>query len=293
MKKFLLYILKVFLIGLVLAYVIAEFSFWSLRRGNFYKPSFVENSIEEKEVDYIILGASTALTGIDTKLLDSLTGLNGYNLAIDDTGLPNHYLMLAHFLETGYRTKKVILAPTESSLTQRADLGNNNYRFLMYHRKSYIQDYYAELEQNSHQFPVLSNTTYFPFLGISYYNVELFFPSLVSSIQPSKKNRFDERGNYKYPSKIFKTGLKKTDVVNVDFDHQYLKRIQELCKKNQIELYIYLPPIYRKKLTWRSTDLEIIDFTSLFKSNHFFYDRLHLNPEGNKIATEELAKTLL
>lgn len=278
-----------------MAYAIAEFSFWSLRRGNFYKPSFVENAIKEKEVDYIILGASTALTGIDTKLLDSLTGLKGYNLAIDDTGLPNHYLMLVHFLETGHTTKKVILAPTESSLTQQADLGNNDYRFLMYHRKSYIQDYYTELELNSHQFPVLSSTTYFPFLGISYYNVELFFPSLVSSIQPFKKNRFDERGNYKYPSIIFKTGLKKTDVVNVDFDHQYLKRIQELCKKNQIELYIYLPPIYLKKLTWQwqSTDLEIIDFTSLFKSNHFFYDRLHLNPEGNKIATEELAKTLL
>ena len=291
MKKFLLYILKVFLIGLVLAYVIAEFSFWSLRRGNFYKPSFVENSIKEKEIDYIILGASTALTGIDTKLLDSLTGLNGFNLAIDDTGLPNHYLMLAHFLETGHRTKKVILAPTLSSLKETSGtLGDNDYRFLMYNKRDYTYNYYDELE-NGDRFPVLSSTKYFPFLGISYYNVELFFPSLVSALKPKKHNRFDEVGDYTYPNRKFKSS-QEFETKDIDFKNDYFQRILATCQSKGIELLIYFPPIYNTEIYWESSSLEILNLTNYLKETKYFYDEIHVNKIGKTEATKIIAENI-
>lgn len=291
MKKFLFYILKVFLIGLVLAYAIAEFSFWSLRRGNFYKPSFVENSLKEKEVDYIILGASTALTGIDTKLLDSLTGLKGYNLAIDDTGLPNHYLMLVHFLETGHTTKKVILAPTLSSLKEtRGTLGDNDYRFSMYNKRDYTYNYYDELE-NGDRFPVLSSTKYFSFLGISYYNVELFFPSLVSALKPKKHNRFDEVGDYTYPNRKFKS-LKEFETKEVNFKNDYLQKIVTICQSKGMELLIYFPPIYNTEIYWESSSLEILNLTNSLKETKYFYDEIHVNKIGKIEATKIIAEKI-
>ena len=274
-----------------MAYATAEFSFWSLRRGNFYKPSFVENSIKEKEVDYIILGASTALTGIDTKLLDSLTGLNGFNLAIDDTGLPNHYLMLAHFLETGHRTKKVILAPTLSSLKEtRGTLGDNDYRFLMYNKRDYINNYYDELE-NGDRFPVLSSTKYLPFLGISYYNVELFFPSLVSVLKPNKHNRFDELGDYTYPNRKFKSS-KNFETKEIDFKNDYFQKIVATCQSKGIELLIYFPPIYNTEIYWESSTLEILNLTNALKKTKYFYDEIHVNKIGKTEATKKIAEKI-
>lgn len=285
MKKFLYYILKVFLVGLILAYFISELSFWALRRGNFYKPTFVENTIKEKEVDYIILGASTALTGIDTELLDTLTGLKGYNLAIDDTGLPNSYLMLQHFLATGHTTQKVILVPTESSLTQSSSLSDNDYRFLMYNKKRYVQNYYQELEASTENIPVLSQTTYFPFLGLSYFNVELFFPSLVSLFQPNKHNRFNNKGDYSYPKNNFKGEGEKSKKVVIEFDDEYLKKIENLCDRMGVELIVYFPPIYNTEFLISENQLNIVNLTTSFSSSKFFYDKIHINTEGKRKAT--------
>ena len=279
------------MVGLVLAYIISELSFWALRKGNFYKPTFVENSIKEKEVDYIILGASTALTGIDTKLLDSLTGLKGYNLAIDDTGLPNNYLMLEHFLNTGHRTKKIILVPTLSSIREeKSTLSDNDYRFLMYNKRDYVHKYYESLE-NKDQFPVLSKTKYFPFLGISYYNVELFFPSLVSVLKPKKHNRFNEVGDYSYPNKQFRSN-KSLEKKQINFENDYLQKIATICKSQNIDLLVYFPPIYNTEISWEASDLSILNLTNSLKDTKYFYDEIHVNALGKKEATKKIAEKL-
>ena len=279
--------------GIILASLMAEGSYWALRNGNFYKPTFVENSIQEKELDYIILGASTALTGIDSKLLDSLTGMKGYNLAIDDTGLPNNYLMLRHYLAQGKTVKQVILVPTVASLKEKkASLGDNDYRFLMYNKYDYVNYYYKELEQEGDKFPVLSTSKYVPFLGISYYNVELFFPSLVSLVKPNKRNRFDEFGNYTYPNKGFKAKNNKLKTEKVNFNNTYLKKIVQLCEKEGVQLSIYFPPIYNTRLKFEKHNLNLIDFTKKLKNSSDFYDALHVNRKGRIKMTIALSKEI-
>ncbi len=293
MKKFIFYFLKITLAGIILASLMAEGSYWALRNGNFYKPTFVENSIQEKELDYIILGASTALTGIDSKLLDSLTGMKGYNLAIDDTGLPNNYLMLRHYLAQGKTVKQVILVPTVASLKEKkASLGDNDYRFLMYNKYDYVNYYYKELEQEGDKFPVLSTSKYVPFLGITYFNVELFFPSLVSLVKSSKRNRFDEFGNYTYPDKKFRPEKSKLKTEKVNFKHKYFSKIVQLCKDENIQLSIYFPPIYRTKLIIPENSYKIIDFTEKLKNTTDFYDALHINQQGKIKITRALIEEL-
>jgi hypothetical protein len=294
MKKFIFYFLKITLAGIILASLIAEGSYWALRNGNFYKPTFVENSIKEKNLDYVVLGASTALTGIDTRLLDSITGMKGYNLAIDDTGMPNSYIMLKHYLAQRKTTKKVILVPTVSSLKEEnSTLGDNDHRFLMYNKRAYVHHYYKELEQEEEKFPVMSTSKYLPFLGISYYNVELFFPSLVSLVKPDRRNRFDEFGNYTYPDKKFKP--KKTDlkIEKVDFNNDYFKKIVQLCEKENIQLSVYFPPIYNTRLTIENKGYSVINFTEKLKEPKNFYDVLHINRVGRNKVTVALAQKLM
>jgi len=279
------------LAGIILASLIAEGSYWALRNGNFYKSTFVENSIKEKELDYVILGASTALTGIDTKLLDSITGMKGYNLAIDDTGMPNSYLMLKHYLAQGKSTKNVILVPTVSSLKkQEPTLGDNDHRFLMYNKRAYVNSYYKKLEREEEKFPVMSTSKYLPFLGVSYYNVELFFPSLVSLAKPGKRNRFDEFGNYTYPDKKFKPRKTDLKVEKVNFNNVYFKKIVQLCEKKNIKLSVYFPPIYNTKLVVDGYNYNVINFTDKLKDNTYFYDVLHVNRKGRTKATQGLAQ---
>ena len=48
-----------------LATLISFVGLWSLRQSNFYKPSFLANSVEQDQFDYFILGASNGLTTLN------------------------------------------------------------------------------------------------------------------------------------------------------------------------------------------------------------------------------------
>ncbi|MGB4775135.1 MAG: hypothetical protein WBP45_08185, partial [Daejeonella sp.] len=109
----------------------AFISLYFLRRSNFYKPQFIVNGISESELDYVVLGSSTGLTSLDTKLIDSITNKIGLNISIDDSGLASHYLMLQHFYEKNKTTKCLVLVITPWDIsTPNPRLGNNDHRFL-------------------------------------------------------------------------------------------------------------------------------------------------------------------
>lgn len=292
MKNFILYTVKLLLVGFLLLYLLAEFSFWSLRQGNFYKPSFINNTLQKEQLDYIVLGASTALTGIDTKQLDKITGLCGVNLAIDDTGLPNHYLMLKHYLALSNQTKKVILVPTVNSLeTEFPQLGNNDYRFLMFGKKNYVRSYYSNFEEGS-EWPILSTTAYLPFLGWSYYNTELFFPSLLSFIKPEKRNRFDSMGNYTYPDNNFKLPYSKPILDTVYPLNPYYTKIKALCEQEKIALFVFIPPHYNENFFFKD-NVKVINFSDFLRDANMFYDPMHVNKVGRKKVTSALAEYLM
>ena len=66
-----------------------------------YKNQFVKNGVKETEFDYVVLGSSTGLTTLDTKLIDEKMYTSGLNISMDDTSLSSHYLMLQYFLSLG------------------------------------------------------------------------------------------------------------------------------------------------------------------------------------------------
>ncbi|NNK73792.1 MAG: hypothetical protein HKO94_11430 [Flavobacteriaceae bacterium] len=279
-------------VTLILASVFSMGSLWKLRNSSFYKPSFLVNDVEEQSFDYIVLGASTGLTTLNTKYIDSTMQMTGINLSMDDTGMPSHFLMLQHFLAQGKSTKYCILAPGLSSYNSTDEkLSDNDYRFLMFNNSAYVQDYFKSFKGTEAR--VLTASRYLPLIGVSYYNAELFYPSLMNIIRPEKRNRFDERGNYTYPViRHTDEGRQDPREINVTFRSQYLAKIKALCEENGIRLICYISPMKDRTAKVQSLEYEYINHSRKIKGNKFFYDRDHVNTLGRKLASAAFSEAL-
>ncbi len=292
MRHFLKYTALLMLAFITIATLISIGSFYVLKKSSFYKPSFLINDIQQNKFDYIVLGSSVGLTTLNTKLIDSLSNSSGINLSMDDTGLSSQYLMLEHFLAEGKKTDYCILAPGVAALDNKtADFGDNDYRFLMYVNRDYVQNYYKNASSTSYAARVSYLTKWLPFVGLSYFNTELFFPSLNALIVPSKRNRFDERGNYSYPkpNKKFKNKSLRTEKIN--FNHPYLKQIEALCKENDIQLIYYFAPMRSTDIAFNSPMFLVINDSRTVEDDTYFYDDIHLNYMGREKVSTKFAQS--
>ena len=75
-----------------------------LRNSAFFKPNYVTH-LNEKNIDYVILGSSRGLTTLDTKVLDSVWGTKGFNASLDGQNILGSVMMLEHLLANNYKLK--------------------------------------------------------------------------------------------------------------------------------------------------------------------------------------------
>jgi hypothetical protein len=292
MRLFLKRIGFVLLLFFSISMCVAVGSLWSLRQSSFYKPSFLVNSVQDKEFDYIILGSSTGLTTLNTQVIDSVLDIDGINLSMDNTALSSQYLMLQHFLAQGKKTKYCVLAPSAVSFdAKNKDISDNDYRFLPYASVDYIHRYYSSFSSQPAQ--LLSYSKWFPVLGVSYFNTELFYPSIFSFFQPEKRNRFDAKGNYTYPLKNNEDiAITTFKALPVFFENKFVKKINDLCVKNKIQLICYFSPIKGRQVIAESANYTIINHSDLLTNNTLFYDVIHVNTKGRQVASESFARNL-
>jgi len=291
MKQFLLKIAGYGLVSFLILNGIAFLCLYFLGNSNFYKPQFVKNGVFEKEFDYVVLGSSTGLTTLDTKLMDSITGKKGLNISMDDSALSSHYLMLRHFYALNRKTKCLVLAitPWDMAVTNPT-LNVNDYRFLPYVNEEYVYEYYKSLEQTS--FKVLTLSRYVPIIGMTYYNTELFYPSLLAALHPEKRNRFDDAGNYSYPN-FGKPKKSENKIMELELKNPYYKKIKQLCIDHKIQLILYQSPIFKTSVVTVDNQYQkIINHSQLFQESIMFYDNLHVNDKGRKICSEKFADEL-
>lgn len=290
MKLFLKRTSVILMVFITLSIVLSACSLWSLRQSSFYKPSFLVNDVKEKEFDYIILGASTGLTTLNTKTIDSVLKTNGLNLAMDDTALGTQYVMLQHFLQQGKSAKAVILAPSAYGFdSKNKDISDNDYRFLPYINESYVSDYFEGF--SSHSSKIIHYSEYIPMFGVSYYNVEILYPSLMALVKPKKRNRFDERGNYTYPNtQVEPKQIQNFESITIGFKNTYFKKIKALCESHNIRLICYFSPMKAKKVKTTVKDLTIINHSDLLKNEALFYDDIHVNSNGRYVTSLAFAK---
>lgn len=286
MKKFLLKIGFYGLILLVLGNGVALLSLCFLGQSTLYKPQFIKNGVKEQHFDYVVLGSSTGLTTLDTKQIDSILHIQGLNISMDDSALSSHYLMLRYFYAQQKTTKYLVLAVTPWDLENTNPIvGNNDYRFLSERTTNVVKEYY----QNSTyiDFPVLKYSNYMPLLGVSYYNTEIFYPSLFTVLQPQKRNRFDDRGNYSYPTSGKITDKEDTTIA-VKMRNPYFEKIKSFCKQQGIVLIVYQSPLYKTKVETNFEGINI-NHSNFIKQDALFYDNLHVNHLGRTVCSEDFA----
>ena len=282
----------ILIVFFLLVQLLSFTSLWALRRGSFYKPSFLINSVDEQNFDYIILGASTGLTTLNTEVVDSLLGTKGINLSMDDTAISSQFVMLKHFINQGNFTRYCILASSIKDFdVKQPKLSGNDYRFLPFINEQYISDYYAAFD--SFDAVIMSQANWLPIASLGYYNMELFYPAIISVMDSKKRNRFDANGNYSYPT------LKKPSVyiadrrkMNLNFSNPYLKKIKEYCDTNNIKLICYISPHEKIEVNSLNTSYDIINHSLLLTDKRFFYDAMHINSEGRQLVSERFANEL-
>ncbi len=290
MKKFLLKIALYTLVILILGNGVALMSLYFLGQSNLYKPQFIKNGVVEKKFDYVVLGSSTGLTTLDTKQIDSTLQISGLNISMDDSALSSHYLMLQYFYAQQKTTKCLVLAVTPWDLKNvNPVIGNNDYRFLSERSTNVVEEYYANINYKS--FPVLKLSNFIPLVGVSYYNTEIFYPSLFSALQPQKRNRFDDRGNYSYPTSGQISSTEET-TNTVKIQNPYFEKIITFCKQHEIEVVIYQSPLYNKNVEFDYKGL-IINHSNYIKQDNLFYDNLHVNNLGRKLCSADFALQFL
>lgn len=288
MKKFLLHILKYGLIVFIIINAIAWLNLYFLRNSSFYKPGFLTHEVKQTQFDYVVIGSSIGLTTLNTQLIDSLTHKKGINLSIDDTAISSNYLMLQHFFKQGKKANYCILALSYWDLSvEKPVLNDNDYRFLPFVSNDYVSEYYQNCEEGF--FKPLALSKYFPAIGVGYYNTEVFYPSLMALIQPNKKNRFDENGNYFYPETAEVPNQKMTSVT-LNWKNPYIKKISDLCKENNTRLIIYQAPIYKTIIVNKNTEYHFINHASALTDKAYFYDNIHVNYIGRKAASALFAQ---
>lgn len=290
MNKFLKKIAIYGLANFIVLNLIAFLSLYFLGKSSFYKQQFVKNGLKETTFDYVVLGSSTGLTTLDTKLIDSLTHRSGLNISIDDSGLSSHYIMLQHFYLSGKSTKKLILAVMPDDLeNEKPRLNGNDYRFLPHNNEDEVQRFFNEIDGDNKI--IYQTSKYVPLIGVSYFNTELFFPGILSIFQPTKRNLFDQNGNYSYPAINSSKKLEKTSnkIKKLEYKNPYLTKIIDFCKLNKVKLILYQSPIYKTEVIFPD-ELNCVNQCSLFNDSEFFYDEIHVNSIGRRICSEDFSK---
>jgi len=286
-KKICFYGLTIFIVLNLIAFLSLHF----LGNSCFYKQQFIKNGVKETNFDYVVLGSSTGLTTLDTKLIDSITGKSGLNISIDDSGLNSHYLMLQQFYLSGKTTKKLILAVVVDDLNNANPVINtNDYRFMPTIWNEEVGVYFSQMKgENKYLYKI---APYIPLIPVSYYNTELFYPSILSVFKPNSRHLFDDRGNYMYPisnKKIDNATFKST---KVEFNNPYLKKIIDFCMTNNIEIILYQSPTYKTFVVFPD-QIPLINHSNLFEDEDYFYDKIHVNFKGRRICSLKFSESFL
>lgn len=254
----------------------------------------MNNFDPEQAFDYFIIGSSRGLTSIGSEEIDQKLTTRGINLSQDDTGLPSQLLMAKHFFESGFRASYCILVLDEPDFEHSSmQINDNDYRMAPYLQRDYIYDYFRERERGIIRPYTLGK--YVPAVLYSYYNTELFIPSLFTLFRPTYRHRFDQYGNYTYPDSQLNPENESLKFIQVQkkISNTLLYEFEEYLRTRGCQLILYVAPYENRELIiQQEVKAPLINHSSTLLENSYFYDPIHLNEKGKLEASSLLAKEL-
>lgn len=293
MKKFILKSAFYLIIVLLVANGIGFLGSMMLKKGLFFKPSFLVNAFEPREnFKVAVFGSSRSLAALDTKLISSESGKTSANFSMDYTALPSTKLMLEHFFAQGYKAEYVVISLDIPDLeSSKTVVSNNDYRFFPFGNEPYVKAYFETYEDGLVK--PLASSAMFPFLAFAYYNMELLGPSLISAIKPNYRYQFDELGNYQYPDHLGLHEKAEPRYFKTELTNPILNEIADLASRNSSKMIVYIAPYLRDDVEiFETSPYSIINHARLIDDPKYFSDYIHLVDSGKKLATEAFIKEL-
>ena len=209
------------------------------------KTTRITKSIVDATV--LIHGACESELTIDPDYVEKVTGQKAYNLAEAYSNFADNYLALYLYLKHQKKPNYLILQVAPQELNKLIPDMLNSYRYANFVDDSVV---YEILKKFDSHYAFYSNI---PYLRFSYYNnfiLQKNLRGLYLSLT-NKSNNILENG-FRAPTesdtlKDFSKLNLKIDKHEWDFEQeQYLRKIIEYCKKENIKIILYKLPIYQK-----------------------------------------------
>jgi len=211
----------------------------------------------------LIHGPCEPLWMLNPTLIDSITKLNSYNLALSHSDFADNYLHLYLYLKNNNAPKLLLLYVTPESMDKNYNTFNT-YRFAQYLSDDTVLQVVKECDADYAKY------TPFPFLNYAYYNKNITFniiqgikhklenrkrPYFINGFEPPAKILWDnniEEMREQYP----KGYTFKIDSLRV----KYLIKTIQLAQSRGINVVLYESPVLTESLSCLKNRDEIIFF---------------------------------
>ncbi|KQW97716.1 hypothetical protein [Flavobacterium sp. Root420] len=288
MKRFLIYIVKIFIVIALIAIVLdGLYTAVFLQSKNRGKIETVFNSKEQK-FDVVILGSSRANNHFVSQMFED-KGLKTFNYGMSGGHLFEASLMLKLMIERKYQIKNVILeADLNLSVDHQAE--GISALFLPYiHNSKIVKDHFKSQEN-------FNELYYIPFYRYIKFDTKIGFRETFLTAVHKKTNALDNLGFY--PLKKDKNGNMKNNIVNLNpLPHnKYYEEIKNICTANNINFIAVMTPMCENVTGMNYFDKvkkvypEIHNYENVVLEDKYFSSCGHMTDTGAKIFTARILK---
>lgn len=286
-----MYILRWFLILLVLLYVLDALYTWVYKNALPRTKVSYLLSIQEEKIDYVFLGSSRTNNFIDSKIITEITGKKALNLGIQGAKMDDYYLMLQLLKKQRINTD-LIFVQIDDVFNMRGSSDLVKSSLMPYIQDSLIARYVRERDSDFWKLKHL------PFYRYMVYDYKLGFREFFSNLI-QKKPRVDLSNGYapKYgtvedlKAKLPKQIASKNDVV---------KAMRSFAKKNNTQLIFFTSPYcgHTKNLFFIDSLQEkispLMNYAEIFAhDDQYFYNCTHLNNKGAQVFSKRIAEDIV
>lgn len=285
MKQFLKYIISISISTIALLYL-CDFIYTQvyINSNPRNKLQFILNTKNEN-FDIIFLGSSRVANHIDTKLFDSLSNKKTINLGVEGAGLNDNLLQLKLLIANNNISNVFLQIDSNFEYDKPSNIAiSEAMPFLNYNDiiNTHIKKYFNNFEK----------LEYIPFYRYAINDPKIGFREMFFSVANKKPKTnpsigFTPKLGNKLP--LIESSLpKKIKLKNIILDE-----ITDICRKNKIQLTLYISPYCSKTKNMKYIEKLITKVPNLIDlskgyDDKLFFDCGHLNNQGANIFTTNL-----
>jgi hypothetical protein len=302
-------ILILLLFLLVTLYFLERIYDFGLRQNQNIKIANV--SCSPKNARLLIHGPCEPLWMLSPQLLDPVTGIPSYNLALSHSDFADNYLHFYLYLQHNSAPQYLLLYVTPESLDKRFNTFNT-YRFAPYLHDPVVAEVVKEND------PAYYKWIKIPFMKYAYYNNRFNFEVIqgYKHFITKRKTAYYDDG-FEPPTKRawgnhagkFAVLYKENTIFKPDsLREKYLLKTIRLAKQRNILVYLYESPVLHEALAFqpnRERMLGLIDSIAknekvpfikfdleMAKDRKYFISTLSFNMQGIRLFNDTLARFL-